>query len=355
MNLTDRYIGVTVLKVMAVVLIGFLALSSLFTLIEELQERDEQYRLVDALLYLAYTLPRRSYELAPYVAFLSALIGLGILSNHSEVTVLRSAGVSLIRIFASVALPVLLMVAVAFAIGEYVAPRGEAAGEALRSRSGDETISLGRGGYWYREGGVYTHVRGLGLDGELVRVLQFDVDDLHNMSTSLRASRAHFDHERRTWILENVRRTRFVEGGTEPTRHDSLPWPSEVEPQMLSAKVLVDPSKLSIADLRFQIAYMEREGLHPGRYGIALWGKILQPLGILGLVLVAVGFIVGPLREVGMGLRLTVGIVAGLGFKYLQDLFAPMSLVFDVPAWLAVAIPIGICWLGGSVLLRRAA
>ena len=33
----------------------------------------------------------------------------------------------------------------------------------------------------------------------------------------------------------------------------------------------------------------------------------------------------GPLRQVGMGARLVVGIFAGLGFKYLQDLFAPAA------------------------------
>ena len=63
----------------------------------------------------------------------------------------------------------------------------------------------------------------------------------------------------------------------------------------------------------------------------------------------------GPLRELGIGRRLSIGVLVGLAFKYLQDLFAPMSLVYDIPAAVAVAIPIGVCWVAGYFALRRVA
>ena len=49
-------------------------------------------------------------------------------------------------------------------------------------------------------------------------------------------------------------------------------------------------------------------------------------------------------------MRLSVGVLVGLGFKYLQDLFAPMSLVYELHPALAVAVPIIVVgWLAGSV------
>jgi lipopolysaccharide export system permease protein len=80
---------------------------------------------------------------------------------------------------------------------------------------------------------------------------------------------------------------------------------------------------------------------------------VLQPLSVLGLALLALGFILGPLREVGMGTRLSVGVFAGLGFKYLQDLFAPMSMVYEIPAAIAVLLPILACWMLGVWGLQR--
>ena len=98
---------------------------------------------------------------------------------------------------------------------------------------------------------------------------------------------------------------------------------------------------------------MQREGLSTSIYELAFWSKILQPLSVLGLALLALGFILGPLREVGMGVRLSVGVFAGLGLKYLQDLFAPMSMVYDLPAPIAVALPIVACWALGAWGLTR--
>ena len=121
----------------------------------------------------------------------------------------------------------------------------------------------------------------------------------------------------------------------------------------MSAKALFDPAKLSFADLRFQIDYMVREGLDPTRYQVSFWNKALQPVAVLGLVLVALAFVAGPLREVGMGARLAVGLAVGLAFKYLVDVFGPISVVFSVPPWLAMTVPVAICWLVGALLIRR--
>ena len=88
-------------------------------------------------------------------------------------------------------------------------------------------------------------------------------------------------------------------------------------------------------------------------YELAFWSRILKPLTYLGLTLFALGVVLGPLRQVGMGLRLTFGIFAGLGFKYLQDLFAPAAIVFNIPALIAILIPIALYWSVAVYLIRR--
>ena len=134
---------------------------------------------------------------------------------------------------------------------------------------------------------------------------------------------------------------------------DEVRWNGRVDPRVLSIRVLVEPRKLSLNDLARQIDYMDREGLSAEIYRLAYWSKIFQPVAVLGLALLALGFVLGPLREVGMGIRLSVGIFVGLGFKYLQDLFAPMSMVYELPVLLAVLLPIGVCWLIGAWGLSR--
>ena len=120
-----RHITVHVLGGIALVLIAFLGLVSLFTLIDELGEDEVGYGASAALQYVALTLPRRTYEMLPYAAFIGALLGLGQLANHSELIVMRAAGYSTGRIFRAVCVPAALLLGFSFLLGEYVAPVSE--------------------------------------------------------------------------------------------------------------------------------------------------------------------------------------------------------------------------------------
>ena len=349
----DRHIGAAALSSMLVVLVCFYVLTTLFAMVEELGREQQAYGAVEALRFVLYTSPRRIYELSPYVIFLGALIGLGTLAGNSEITVLRAAGTSLWRIFGALAIPVMGASLAATAIGEYAAPRLDAAGEAVRSRALQDSSTIRLEGYWHRRGSVYTRVDALGADGELIGVNQFDLQR-ERLRAASRAESAVFDENDDLWRLMDVRSTHIGEDGTTVDAEDQTAWRSDVDPQLLAARALVDPRKLSIGDLRVQIQRLDRERLSADTYRIALWGKLLQPLAALGLSLLAVGLVVGPLRESGMGARLTVGVIAGLIFKYLQDLLAPASVVFDIPPWLAVLASVAVGWAAGWMLVRRA-
>ena len=350
----DRYVAATVLQAVAVVLLCLMTLVTLFTVVDELRDLTPGYGARHALLYVLYSTPRRLYELMPYGVFLGALVGLGIMAGREEITVLRAAGVSVLRLFGSVAVPMLALLALNQALGEFVAPQGEAAGSSLKLnvQRGDASGTIDSA-YWHREGDLYTNIDGFAANGDLVGVHQFLWRD-GELGLSRYAQRGVYVAEANHWRLVDVVETRFDADATQVKHHAALLWRTEAEPALFSAKALFEPAKLSFADLRFRIDYLRRERLDATRYQVAFWSKALQPAAVLGLVLLAVGFVIGPLREVGMGVRLTVGIAVGLIFKYLLDLFAPVSIVFGVPPWLAMAIPVAICWVAGGLLVRRA-
>ncbi|MGI9327225.1 MAG: LPS export ABC transporter permease LptG [Pseudomonadales bacterium] len=352
----DRHIAGAVLGATAVVLLAMALLMTLFALLDELQESADGYGFVEALWYCGLTLPRRIYEVLPYAVFLGALIGLGSLANHRELVALRAAGMSPWRIFRGVALGTLLFMGAGLWLGEVTAPSGEARAEVYKQQIEQSSVSLSfTGGYWYREGPLYMNVEGLSPSGELLGVRQYHYDGTNKLQVARYAERAIYDAQARGWRLFEVQETRF--GSEKVATHlaDEWIWHGQATPRLLSASVLLEPRKLSISDLRYQVAYMEREGLGSGRYQVSFWSKVMQPLAVLGLALLSLAFVLGPLREVSIGVRLSVGVLAGLAFKYLQDLFAPMSLVYDLPSWLAVLIPIVVCWVVSAVAIRAAA
>jgi len=95
MTLIDRYILRTVLGMTGLVVSVLLVLAALFTFIGEQGDVGQgRYTELSALTYAALNLPQQTWELLPIAALIGSLLGLGVLARGSELTVLRSSGVS---------------------------------------------------------------------------------------------------------------------------------------------------------------------------------------------------------------------------------------------------------------------
>jgi lipopolysaccharide export system permease protein len=343
-GILDWHIFRHTISATVVVVLAFILLVSVFALIDELRGN---YTLVQAATYVALTTPRRVYELLPFAAFLGTLLALGNLASHGELMVMRVSGVSVKRMLASLLLPLLVVIGFGFLIGEVYGPKLEEQAETYKTkeRYASEAIRI-QGGYWYREGGLYMSVAAMSEAGELLDIRQFWQDESGHLIRTLRAASAEYvpgadPH----WILKDITETILEPARTRTTSRAAERWDGKVDPQMLSVRVLVAAPKLSVSALEQQIDYMQREGLNARAYEVAYYTKLLLPVTILGFNFLAMVFVLGPMRQVGLGLRLTAGILVGLVFKYLQDLFAPMSEVYHLDPLVAVLIPIGLCWL----------
>jgi len=348
----DRYIGNSVLLAILAVLGIILGLASLFAFIDEMGSVSDSYTVMDVLSFVALTAPRRLYEMLPMAALIGCLIGLGSLASNSELTIMRAAGVSIGRIVWAVMKPMLFLMVAGVLIGEYVAPATESqaqASRALAQGSGDAQSS--KHGLWHRQGEEFIHINAVQPNGLLYGVTRYHFDDQRHMLSSSFARQARF--EENYWQLSDVTTTYFREGSTEVISVPQERWDVALSPQLLSTVVMA-PESLSISGLWGYIHYLADQGLNNGRYWLAFWVKVLQPLVTAALVLMAISFIFGPLRSVTLGQRVFTGVLVGFTFRIAQDLLGPSSLVFGFSPLFAVLVPAGICALAGVWLLRRA-
>nr|WP_298148192.1 LPS export ABC transporter permease LptG [uncultured Pseudomonas sp.] len=348
----DRYIGTQVLFSILAVLGIIVSLGLLFAFIDEMGDVEAGYGLLDAAWYVFLTLPRRIYEMLPMAALVGSLIGLGSLASSSELTVMRAAGVSVGRIVWAVMRPLLVLMLVGILIGEYLAPVSENKAEADRAmaQGGGEAQSA-KHGLWHRQGDEFVHINAVQPNGVLFGVTRYRFDDQRHMLSSSFARKAHYQGE--YWQLEDVVTTLLHEQNTEVVKAESERWDVQLNPQLLSTVVLA-PDALSITGLWRYVHYLADQGLNNGRYWLAFWTKVLQPVITMALVLLAISFVFGPLRSVTLGQRVFTGVLVGFVFKISQDLLGPSSLVFGFSPLLAVLVPAGICALVGLWLLRRA-
>lgn len=334
------------------VLLVICALDLLAKLIDELDSLNQNYTFVEVLIYVGLQTPLSLYRYMPFAVLVGGLLGLGGLAASSELTILRAAGVSLLRITLSILKPILLFIVIALLLAEFVNPLAEQYAENRRSLKleGVKSALSSRSGLWNREGNEFMHFNSVQAQGQLLGVTRYQFDENNQLlATSFAESAIYINGQ---WQEENITETRFTENGAQTATYLFRPWAVELSPALLA--ILVQESdNLSISKLYYYINYLKNQGIDSSQYQLSFWNKVLQPLAIISLVLIAVSFIFGPLRQVTMGYRLFSGVVVGIIFQLTQKLLGPVSLVYGFAPLIAVLIPIIACFFLGLYLLAK--
>ncbi|MEL0169239.1 MAG: LPS export ABC transporter permease LptG [Pseudomonadaceae bacterium] len=352
MRRLDRHIGSSVLFSILVVLAVILGLDLLFSYINELDDLKGGYGAAQALSYTLLSVPRRIHDLLPLAALVGCLVGLGTLASNSELTVMRSAGVSIARITGAVMKPLLVLMVLGVLIGEYVAPYSENMAASRKAIAVGSNEALKSKGLWHREGNDFLHINAVQPNGVLYGVTRYRFDDQRHLLEASFASRASVQED--DWLMEDVRSTQFAESGeSSVTVNLQERWNIHLSPELLKVVVL-DADALPLTGIWQYQKYLANQGLDNHPYWLAFWKKLFQPLATAALVFVAVSFVFGPLRSVTMGQRLFTGVLVGFVFQIGQDLLGPSSLVFGFSPLIAVLLPIGVLIVLGAYLLRRA-
>src|SRR5688572_14428177 len=123
-NIFNRYIIKHVLASTLLVLAVMVALIFFTTLLGEFQDIGKgDYTFVQAVVYVLLRMPHNLYLFSPMLILLGGIIGLGMLTVHQELMVIRSSGFSLQRILLAIMYSALLLVIFLMGIGEGIAPQ----------------------------------------------------------------------------------------------------------------------------------------------------------------------------------------------------------------------------------------
>ncbi|MAZ89917.1 MAG: LPS export ABC transporter permease LptG [Cellvibrionaceae bacterium] len=351
MRKLNQYIARTVIAAVGMVLLVIVSLDAISALVDQLGELKGKYDFVEAMIYVGLTLPGRIYNNIPLSALVGCLAGLGMLATSSELVIMRAAGVSVAQITWAVMKPVLLFIAVSIALGEYVTPLTDQIADSRRAiAQGDKKALESRHGLWNREGNEFMHFNAVLPNGRLYGVTRYQFDDQGQLTASSFAQTALFQGDH--WLEEDGKESLIGADGVSVRSYDWRRWNTELSPRLLNVLVLT-PDAISIQNLYSYAQYLEQQELDSSEYWLAFWKKLLQPLATASLVLIAVSFIFGPLREVTMGQRIFTGVIVGIVFRTSQDLLGPSSLVFGFSPLIAVALPVLVCAGIGVYLLRK--
>lgn len=366
-SILDRYIGRRLLFGAAVVTGVLISLMTLVVLVDALRDYGKgEFGLAELFEYVIFSQPRRLYEVFPVVALVGSLMGLSSLAVHSELIALRAAGISVRRIVAAALKTGLLLVLAVVLLGELVVPGAESRALEGRAKALATGLQTRQSGLWLRDGDGFVNLGEVLPNRMLLRVTLYDFRDVgrpckngesgncgsdRRLQAMIHAERARL--EKHQWQLDRVRISRLTDSGVKTETRDSLIWPSKLTPNVIAA-FAVRSEALSLVQLHQYIKHLSRHGQETGRYWLALWQRLMLPLAVAVMVLLATPFVFRHTRSGGTAGRLFLGVLLGLGFLMANRSFGYLGLIYGVPPWLGATLPIVVFFALSLWLLRRA-
>lgn len=355
----DWLIGVTVLGSLLMVWLVLTGLDAVYQFMRQLGDVGKNgYTVLNAVVYVLVTFPRRLYEMFGNAALIGGLLALGGLASNGELTALRAAGMSKLRIALSASGVVALLMVAVVVLGETAGPWGDQQAQAmeLRLKSGNLGANTSSG-LWARDGDRIINAKASLLQHG-AKHDQVQLNDVRVLTFTPDGQVSRFDwarsavHDGHQWILQGVRTTTLDEQGTHTTTAASERWDSRLNPQVL-VQSLILPQYLAIRDLQRNIHYLESNGEKASVYSIALWARVLYPLNVLVLVFCAMPFAFGTLRSGGLGKRMFIGMLLAIGWYFLQKAMVSFGTVYGIPPMLANLLPAVILALAAWLYFRR--
>ena len=222
-------------------------------------------------------------------------------------------------------------------IGEWGIPQTEQFARDMRSKaiSGGSMLSV-KNGIWAKDGNNFVYVRSISDDVELNDIYIYTFNEQRQLEKMKHANQASFNNGK--WTLRQVNESRIQPDEVVTINRLNEDWETNLTPDKLGVASL-RPTSLSISGLSNYIAFLKETGQDSRNFELTYWRKLLQPVSVGVMMMLALSFIFGPLRSVTAGARILIGISFGFLFYVVNELFGKFSLVYNSTPLIGALMP----------------
>ena len=318
MSILSRYVAKAYLKMLLLCIGAFIAIYQVVDFTEKIARftRSGAHWYHIAYFFIAMT-PEIVSQAAPLAVLMATLLTLGTLSMNSELTAMRSCGVSLARISAPILAIALLVSVLSLFIGELVLPRSYAertyTQEVLIEKKSPSTY-FRQHNIWHREQEVI--LRASLFDpakGELKGITLWELRP-GTTQPARRTDASSGTLDKSGWVFRNAVVREFQTDEVSSTRKFvTLRVPLQLKPADL--KVLGKYSdSMTIAELSRYCKKLKAGGYDPTRYLAQMHSRFSLPFGSAVMAFLGIPFALRGGRS--SGIAFGIGLSLGVGFLY---------------------------------------
>jgi len=356
MKIRERYIRKTLFGFTLVVLVIWLGVYSFFNFLSEMNSIDQvNYTSLEAFRYIALLLPEVAYKHASPVILLGCVLGMGHLATTNQLIVLRISGMSILKLTFLTMKTALIFVIAIIIIGEIFAPIASNEAERGRSIALDLPLaSQSQEGFWIRDGENFINVQ-KNIDGKLFSGLTIiEVNSSNNIATVITSDNASFDGKSIKMNNTEIISIDSSKGIDDISLKERNSYNKIVSfDQDLIDGLKKEPEELTTWTIIKQIQYLSDNKLRSGIYKVELYKRLIKPITLVAMILLAMLFVFGSTRDVTLGRKIFFGVSLGLSFEMLSRIGGSLALSLDFNPVMSVVLPTTVIMVIAITLLIR--
>ena len=293
-------------------------------------------------------------QLLPFVFLFGVLAAFVTLNRRSELIAIRAAGVSAWRFIMPAAGAAFALGVATLLVLNPLAATMNSAFESWRTAISPEEAPRSRH-IWLRQGDPHTQVvigaasrsgvGGVQLKDTSLFIYTLDGDGAPEFSRRIEASEARL--MKGYWQLTDAR---DATAGSQATHYDTLSIPSNLDDRTAMERY-ASPQSMSFWTLPRAIARIEEAGFSATNYRLRLQQLLAAPLLYSAMAILAAAFSLKMSRLGGLGALAGVGVAAGFGIFFFNELCASLAKADALPPSAAAWIPPILALLSAFTLL----
>ena len=352
MKIRDRYIAKTLFSYTLVVLLVWLSIYSFFNFLAELNSvGTENYTILEAFKYIVLQMPEVAYDQSSPIILLGCILGMGHLATTGQLLIFRVAGLSILKITWITVKNALIFILAIIIFGETLAPILTKYSESSRSNAlGGNSLSLNQNGFWIRDGSNFINVNN--IDGQLFNeITVIEINSMNKIDRVIKSEDALFSGNSLNMNNSEI----FTISKLGVFDNIALKERNSYNKTVSFDRDLVDSLEKKPKDLRTttiikQIKFLSDNKLRSGVFEVELYKRLVRPVSLIAMILMAMMFIFGSTRDVTLGRKIFFGAALGLSFELLSRIGGALALSFNFSPLISAILP-AIVVMGISITL----
>ena len=139
-------------------------------------------------------------------------------------------------------------------------------------------------------------------------------------------------------MLNDVEQTSISPQGVAKKQISRASWKSPFKPEMAEF-VLIQPQYMPLWGLFSYIKFLKQNAQETLPYEQAFWSKLIRPVSIIAMILLAIPMVNSNSRFTAVGQRVFIGALLGILFHICNQTAGHLGMVYNINPALSVTFP----------------